>query len=68
MNNKEADQTAQADMSLCCSHMAFTGFLMTYLIGSCNSVRPLSIVSKIVIQNMFIIIYLMYQNLSHVFK
>ena len=31
MNNKGTDQTAQADLQLCCSHMAKTGFLMTWL-------------------------------------
>ena len=31
MNKKGADQDAQADLRLCCSHMAKTGFLMTWL-------------------------------------
>ena len=30
-NNKGADQTAQADLRLCYSHMAKTGFLTTWL-------------------------------------
>ena len=32
MNNKGAGETAQADLHLCCSHMAKTGFLMMWLI------------------------------------
>ena len=34
MNNKGADETvrAQADLHLCCLHVAKTGFLMTWLL------------------------------------
>ena len=35
MNNKSADQDcvdAQADLCRCCSHMAYIGFLVTWLI------------------------------------
>ena len=31
-NKKGADQTAQADLHLCCRHRHKTGFLMTWLI------------------------------------
>ena len=32
MNNKGSDQTAQADLCLCCSLLPKTGFLMMWLI------------------------------------
>ena len=35
MNNKGADQTAQADLHLCCLRMSKTGFLMMWLFYYC---------------------------------
>ena len=36
MNYKGADWTVQADLRLCCSHMAYTGFLKKWLISCYN--------------------------------